>query len=319
MKVRKSGRKPESRAAFQVLADFLEKFGEVQERDENIFVVDGREALLVAFSGQDYFDSKGYYWFSLAKTKYEYLSAWDRDHAWVVLIGGASGHYFIPFGEIQSLIIQNPSNRHDGRWDLYIRLDADRAYLGVTQLINHADVTNQRHHFEQLWQNPALPEEFADDAIHIPDSLPLPERKMQEVVWVVRDTRQSRLVKQLYDYKCQICGWTAFSPRLKNRWYCEAHHVRPLGRRFNGPDHISNLLALCPTHHCMMDLGILAVEPSELNIIVASPNEPWDGGKLNLYPEHRLKQEHLIFHLSNIYVGDHRSQELLLVANTPRL
>ena len=89
MTINRSGRTPESAIAIQELARFLEGYGEVAELDENVLRVDGRETLLVTFSAQNYYDRKGYYWFSLAKTKYARLHKENQNHAWVVLICGA--------------------------------------------------------------------------------------------------------------------------------------------------------------------------------------------------------------------------------------
>ena len=230
---------------------------------------------------------------------------WGGDHAWMVLICGTHGRYFIPLDEIKSLLKRMPSNRRDGRWDLYIRLDGEHAYFGVTEIKNHLDVTHQLHHFEQIWERPAVEEVYVDEAIYIPDSLPEPDRKTGKVLRVVRDTAQSRIVKELYSYKCQVCGWTTYSPRLKSHWYCEAHHVQPLGRKYRGPDHVSNILALCPTHHCMMDLGVLAIGPSSLEVLSIDKRETSRGKTLTLRHEHGLNQKYLKFHLDNIYVADH--------------
>jgi hypothetical protein len=81
MKIKSSGRTTESAAAIQELADFLERFGEVKETRESILTVDSRETVLVAFSAQSYYERKGYYWFSLAKTKYAQMLDWDEEHA----------------------------------------------------------------------------------------------------------------------------------------------------------------------------------------------------------------------------------------------
>ncbi len=230
MKVKLSGRTRESFEAIQELADFLQGFGEVKEIRESILAVDNREAVLVAFSAQPYYEQKGYYWFSLAKTKYAQMLRWNVEHAWMVLICGTHGRYFVPFGQIKPLLDKIPSNRRDGRWDLYVRLEGEHAYFGVTELKNHLDVTEELHHFEQIWERPAIEEVYVDEAIYIPDSLPEPDRKTGKVLRVVRDTSQSRIVKELYSYKCQICGWTVRTPHLKNLWYCEAHHVHRLER-----------------------------------------------------------------------------------------
>ena len=166
------------------------------------------------------------------------------------------------------------------------------------------DVTEQLHHFEQIWETPAIEEAYVDEAIYIPDSLPEPDRKTGRIVRVVRDTTQSKRVKQLYAYKCQICGWTIYSPRLKSHYYCEAHHVQPLGKKYKGPDHVSNILALCPMHHCMMDLGVLAIDPKKLEIIAADNHEPAVGNILMLHREHHLNQKYLKFHMDFIYTGN---------------
>lgn len=312
MKIRLSGRTKESTAAIQELADFLERFGEVKEMRESILIVDEREAVLVAFSAQSYYERKGYYWFSLAKTKCAQMLKWSEDHAWMVLICGTHGRYFVPLGQVKPLLSRMPSNRRDGRWDLYIRFEGEHAYFGVTEIKNHLDVTEQLHHFEQIWERPAVEEVYVDEAIYIPDSLPTPDRKTGKVLRVVRDTAQSKIVKELYSYKCQICGWTTYSPRLKSLWYCEAHHVQPLGKKYRGPDHMSNILALCPTHHCMMDLGVLAIEPSNLVMLSISEQEASRGQRLTLRREHGLNKKYLKFHLDNIYVADHEVSEIRL-------
>ena len=312
MKVKLSGRTKESVAAIQELANFLEGFGDVKEIGENILAIDERESVLVAFSTQSYYERKGYYWFSLAKTKYARMLTWSEEHTWLVLICGTHGRYFIPFGQIKSLLEKMPSNRRDGRWDLYIRFQDDHAYFGVTEIKNHLDVTEELQHFEQIWERPAVEEEYVDEAIHIPDSLPEPDRKTGKIFRVVRDTAQSKIVKALYGYKCQVCGWTTYSPRLKTQWYCEARHVQPLGKKYRGPDHASNILALCPTHHCMMDLGVLAIEPSSLEVLSINPGEASKGDKLTLRREHGLNQKYLRFHIDHIYVASHEIREIQL-------
>jgi predicted restriction endonuclease len=237
---------------------------------------------------------------------------WNEEHAWMVLICGTHGRYFVPIRQIKSLLAKIPSNRRDGRWDLYIRFDGERAYFGVTALKNHLDVTEQLHHFEQIWEKPAVEETYVDEAIYIPDSLPEPDRRTGQVLRVVRDTTQSRIVKELYSYKCQICGWTTYSPRLKTKWYCEAHHVQPLGKKYKGPDHASNILAMCPTHHCMMDLGVLAIDPSSLQVLSRDKQAVSQEQRLTLKREHGLNQKYLKFHLDNIYIADLEVGEIRL-------
>ncbi len=186
---------------------------------------------------------------------------------------------------------------------------------GDRHITNDLDATSYRQHVEQIWAQPAVEEIYVDEAVYIPDSLPAPDRRTGQVVRVVRDTAQSRLVKTLYDYKCQVCACTAYSTRLRNRYDCEAHHVQPLGR-YGGPDHLSNLLALCPNHHCMMDLGILAIQPSTLEIMTSSELEPSRGHRLLVHRDHGLNQKYLLFHLSKICAGEVNARELPLTATS---
>lgn len=297
----KSGRKPESAIAFQELVKSLQRFGEVTELMENLFVVDGRELLLGAFCSQSYYESKGYFWFSLAKTKFERLQDWQKDHAWVVLICGGTSQFFISLREVEALVSKMPPNRRDGRWDLYIRFEAGRAYFGVTRLKNHVDATSQMGRFEQVWSKPGVAETYADEAVVIPDALPPANHETVQMLRAIRDTSQSRYVKQLYEYRCQVCDWTVFSPRLKNQWYCEAHHLQPLAKRYGGPDHPSNILALCPNHHCMMDLGIMAIEPKSLKVLTLTPSESSWREVLLVRKQHGLNPVFLQFHFAHIY------------------
>ena len=73
---------------------------------------------------------------------------------------------------------------------------------------------------------------------------------------IVRDTKQARLIKELYDFRCQMCG-----TRLEGLAgpYAEAAHIRPLGRPHNGPDTAENILCLCPNHHVLFEHGGLTV------------------------------------------------------------
>jgi putative restriction endonuclease len=58
-------------------------------------------------------------------------------------------------------------------------------------------------------------------------------RRLGQVLRIVRDTQQARRIKQLHDYRCQMCG-----TRLEGAAgpYAEAGHIRPLGAPHNGPD-----------------------------------------------------------------------------------
>jgi putative restriction endonuclease len=112
-----------------------------------------------------------------------------------------------------------------------------------------------------------------------------PERKDITTLRVVRDTKKSREIKELYEYRCQICGLQIEGPGGR---YAEAAHIRPLGRLHNGPDAFENLMCLCPNHHAMFDLGVFTINDDlYLNGVE---------GRLSILPQHRINSAHLQYH-----------------------
>ena len=72
-----------------------------------------------------------------------------------------------------------------------------------------------------------------------------------------RDYPALNELKLIYDYKCQVCNETIQTG--KNKYYCEAHHLRPLGGDHKGAADISNVVILCPNHHYEFDVFLFAI------------------------------------------------------------
>jgi len=82
---------------------------------------------------------------------------------------------------------------------------------------------------------------------------------------IIRDTNLARRVKLLHGYRCQLCGYAI---RLPNgSMYAEAHHLRPLGKPYNGPDVTENIVCLCPNHHAELDYGARPLRVGELTAV----------------------------------------------------
>ena len=110
-------------------------------------------------------------------------------------------------------------------------------------------------------------------------------RKAQTILRVVRDSKQSRQVKEIHNYQCQVCNL-----RLKTAagFYAEGAHIRPLGEPHNGPDTPDNILCLCPNHHVLFDLGAFSLDDDfELIGLI---------GTLRTHPEHQINAEHIRYH-----------------------
>jgi hypothetical protein len=50
-------------------------------------------------------------------------------------------------------------------------------------------------------------------------------------------------------------------------FYCEAHHIRPLGIPHNGADSSDNILIVCPNHHKTLDYGAMMIDLSRLVLL----------------------------------------------------
>jgi putative restriction endonuclease len=138
-----------------------------------------------------------------------------------------------------------------------------------------------RYRLMKLVDQPKQPRE-GQSASETPDAPSEAPRRSTTVLRIVRDTRQARRIKELYDYRCQMCG-----TRLEGLAgpYAEAAHIRPLGAPHRGPDTADNILCLCPNHHVLFDHGGVAIDEN----LVLIGSEGW----LDVHPRHRISEEHL--------------------------
>ena len=92
-----------------------------------------------------------------------------------------------------------------------------------------------------------------------------PKRKLITTKRIIRDTILAKEVKKIAKYECQLCGLRIELPNRK--YYIEAHHIKPLGDPYKGPDIQSNILILCPNCHvkCDYKLIILSIDQIKNN------------------------------------------------------
>ena len=128
--------------------------------------------------------------------------------------------------------------------------------------------------------------------LHVEDGPP--DRVDTSIKRIIRDSKLSIVLKLLYEYKCQICGCRI---NLANRRpYSETHHIKPLGDPHNGPDTKKNMIVLCPNHHAMMDLDVIAIDPDTM-IVVGSKKSR----KITSHDNHVISREFLQYHLDNVF------------------
>ncbi len=120
-------------------------------------------------------------------------------------------------------------------------------------------------------------DEFEPVANDVPTD-ELPRRLKTTVSRVVRDTKRARGVKTLHQQTCQLCGHQL--KMYQGRFYSEGHHLKPLGRKHNGPDVEGNILCVCPNCHARLDFGAIKI----------------DAKKLRQASGHKVRQEFIDYH-----------------------
>jgi putative restriction endonuclease len=106
------------------------------------------------------------------------------------------------------------------------------------------------------------------------------------ILRIVRDTKIAHDLKALYKHKCQVCN---VAIPVKNGFYSEGAHIKPLGKPHNGDDSLTNLICLCPNHHVMFDKGAFAVNDN-FQLIGAIT------GKLTVLQNHKLELDNFRYH-----------------------
>lgn len=110
---------------------------------------------------------------------------------------------------------------------------------------------------------------------------------------IIRDTQLVRSLKSEYDFTCQICGYKLSLPN--GNFYCEGHHLKPLGGTHAGPDIKENIIILCPTHHAEFDYGAIAIDPTNNLVVHIDSKNTFNGTPLEYHRKDLLKT-YLEFH-----------------------
>lgn len=116
-----------------------------------------------------------------------------------------------------------------------------------------------------------------------------PEETTTKVTRRIRNTEISNELKQLYEYRCQVCDERR--QQSEDDYYAEAHHIKPL--KDGGPDDAANIIILCPNHHADFDFGLVKVEPSNLKITHAYEDD--SDRYLSINPGHELDDNFIAY------------------------
>lgn len=93
------------------------------------------------------------------------------------------------------------------------------------------------------------------------------DERLQRLISIRRRDRSFvPLLKELYNYRCQICEIMIASPRLKVPGYVEVHHICPL-EVAGSPDIIGNAIVVCPNHHKELEYGGIRLDLKSLGML----------------------------------------------------
>ncbi len=112
----------------------------------------------------------------------------------------------------------------------------------------------------------------------------------------LRSRAFKQVVREVYDFKCAVCGLKIYSPNAL-LWEVEAAHIVP--HSANGKDDILNGLALCRLHHWAFDVGWFTLEDNYRILVSGKIKDlPADFGKSGNYDLlGQLSKENLIISL----------------------
>lgn len=170
-------------------------------------------------------------------------------------------------------------------------------YGGLYRVINHFEAIGKDSYKICKYQLEKITDfDFVQDIekeAELPEGKKYTERIPTSTLRIIRDTDLSKKIKELYDFKCQVCG-TRIS--VRDVPYAEAAHIRPLGKPHNGSDSPGNILCLCPNHHVMFDKGAFTID-DDFSLIGIS-------GELFVKNNHIIEKENLIYHREHIFIND---------------
>ena len=100
-----------------------------------------------------------------------------------------------------------------------------------------------------------------------------PERRLTTINRIIRDTALANDIKRLAVHRCQLCESTFALPN--GSYYIEAHHIRPLGEPYNGPDTRDNILIVCPNCHIKCDYKLIRIEMNDIRNNIQGVNQEY--------------------------------------------
>ncbi|MFC6039279.1 HNH endonuclease [Paenisporosarcina macmurdoensis] len=111
---------------------------------------------------------------------------------------------------------------------------------------------------------------------------------------LVRDSKVSRELKNLYDNECQLCGFKL--RKANSEFLSEGHHIQPYNNNHRGDDNSYNIIILCPNCHAQFDDLYFALNPQTEEVhCIFEAEDDYHLSKLKMKEGHTLDVKYLEF------------------------
>jgi len=109
----------------------------------------------------------------------------------------------------------------------------------------------------------------------------IPQRRLTTQNRIIRNTALARSIKELVNFQCQLCN---IQIQLTNgNYYIEAHHIKPLGHPYHGPDIQNNIIIVCPNCHIKLDYKLIELSMININNHVQNISQEFIDFHNNIY------------------------------------
>ena len=108
---------------------------------------------------------------------------------------------------------------------------------------------------------------------------------------IKRIRENTKKIKIMYDYKCQVCEKKLDVP--SGNPISIGAHIKAVGRPSNGPDVVENMLCLCPNHHAQFDRYSFYIDPDNFEI---KGLQLFENKKIFKHQKHNIDSQFLRYH-----------------------
>lgn len=122
----------------------------------------------------------------------------------------------------------------------------------------------------------------------------------------IRNRKLVNELKNIHEFRCQICGQRISKGSEPIEFYCEVHHLKTLSENSDeNLDVIGNLIVVCPNHHIEFQYNAIAIDPEDEETIIhiMGDENPYHGESLKGMKIHNIDHKYNVHHYRR-FIGE---------------